>query len=102
MKQMKRHHLTTLHFSGTIDKVIKSLKQEEKYYSENYSNLKIDNEYSYSEGDSYYRHNLYGDKMETDEEESLRIKKEEESKKSQEEYQRRQYEFLRNKFEKNQ
>ena len=102
MKKIKTHNLTTLHFSGTIDEVILQLKSEEEYYSDRYTNLKVDYDYDCSgDGESYYRHTLYGDKLETDEEEALRMKQEEEAIKLREEYDRRQYEQLKAKFETN-
>lgn len=101
MKKIISHKLTTLHFSGTIDEVIKQLKQEEEYYSEEYTNLRIDNIYDWDSKGSYYEHILFGDKLETDEEEALRMKQEDENKKWREENDRRQYEALKAKFEKN-
>jgi hypothetical protein len=100
MKQIKKHNITTLHFSGTIGEVIKKLKSEVKYYSEEYTNLRIDNISNWDSDGCYYKHILFGDKPETDEEEALRIKQEKESTKWREENDRRQYEALKSKFEK--
>lgn len=100
MKKVLPHTLTTLHFAGTIDEVIEQLKGEVEYYSEEYTNLRIDYDYSYADiGDGYYKHILIGDRLETDEEEALRIKENEETRIRQEEYQREQYEQLKAKFE---
>ena len=102
MKKILPHSLTTLHFSGTIDEVIEKLKSEVEYYSEGHTNLRIDYDYSYGdsyEGESYYKHTLIGDRLETDAEEDLRIKQEEITRLFQEEYQRKQYEQLKVKFE---
>jgi len=100
MKKIVSKYLTTLHFSGTIDEVIGELKAEEKYYSQEYTNLRVDCEYSYeTTGASYYRYNLIADRLETDEEEAIRIKQEEEATIIREEYQRKQYEELKAKFE---
>lgn len=101
MKKIISRNLTTLHFSGTIDEVIEELKKEGVYYSEQYTNLRIDYSYDHVHEECYYKHVLYGDKLETDEEESLRMKQEREYKKSQDEYQRKQYEQLKAKFENN-
>jgi hypothetical protein len=99
MKKIKTHTLTTLHFSGTLYEVIDSLTQEFGYYSDEYTNLKLDYDYSCEDG-SYYRHTLYGDKLETDEEEALRLKQEVEYNQRQFEFEKRQYEALKAKFEK--
>jgi hypothetical protein len=98
MKKQKRHNLTTLSFSGTFDEIVESLKSEFDYYSENYTNLKVDYDSNYEGG---YEFNLYGDRLETDAEEALRIKQEEEYDQRQFEFEKRQYEALKAKFEKN-
>lgn len=99
MKKIISHNITTLHFSGTIDEVIERLKEQVGYYSEKYSNLRIDYDYCYEGGDSYYRHDLIGDILETDYEENLRMTQEKENTERQEKYQREQYEVLKAKFE---
>ena len=99
MKKLKSHDLTTIRFSGTLDDIIENLKSEFEYYSKNYSNLRVERDYNYDDS-SYCRHTLYGDKLETDKEETIRETQEKEYLKRQEEYQRKQYEELKAKFEK--
>lgn len=101
MKQIISHRITSLYLEGTIDDCIKQLKKENQYYSEKYTNLRVQCMYDYGSHEAYYKYYIYGDKLETDEEEALRIEQEDEYRKTQEERDRKNYEALKAKFEKN-
>lgn len=95
MKKLKTHDLDGLDLYDSLDNIIKQLEQLKEKYSE-YENLRIDEESAYEGGYYYY---LRGDRLETDEEESLREKYETENLNRIEENQRKQYEILKAKFE---
>lgn len=101
MKKIKSHRITSFFLEGTIDECIEFLENEKQYYSEKYTNLRVQCMYDYGSHEAYYKYYIYGDKLETDEEEALRIEQEEEYRKTQEERDRRNYEELKAKFEKN-
>jgi hypothetical protein len=96
MKKIKSKELLRLEIEGSLDDTIKQLEDYKKRYSE-YTNLRIVEESVY-EGGYYY--DLYGDKLETDLEESNRIAAEKERDERRLEYERKQYEALKAKFEK--
>jgi hypothetical protein len=96
MKKIKSKELVGLEIEGSLDDTIKQLEDYKKRYSE-YTNLRII-EQSVCEGGYYYY--LYGDKLETDLEESNRIAAEKERDERRLEYERKQYEALKAKFEK--
>jgi len=96
MKKIKSKELLRLEIEGSLDDTIKQLEDYKKRYSE-YTNLRIVADYVY-EGGYYY--DLYGDKLETDLEESNRLAAEKQRNEIQLEYERKQYEALKAKFEK--
>jgi len=96
MKKIKSKELLRLEIEGSLDDTIKQLEDYKKRYSE-YTNFRIVEESVYEGGYYYY---LYGDKLETDLEESNRIAAEKERDERRLEYERKQYEALKAKFEK--
>jgi|688.fasta_scaffold266811_3 hypothetical protein len=96
MKITKSKELLRLEIEGSLDDVMKQLEGYKEKYSE-YTNLRIVADYVY-EGGYYY--DLYGDKLETDLEESNRLAAEKQRNERQFEYERKQYEALKAKFEK--
>lgn len=96
MKKIKLHHLKKLQIDGSLDDVIKQLENYKKEYSE-YTNLRIVEDPQYDGG---YYHDLFGDRLETDLEESNRLAAEKERDERNEAYERQQYEKLKAKYEK--
>jgi hypothetical protein len=96
MKKIKSKELLGLEIEGSLDICIKQLEGYKEKYSE-YTNLRIVEESVYEGG---YYHYLYGDKLETDLEESNRLAAEKERDERRLEYERKQYEALKVKFEK--
>jgi hypothetical protein len=96
MKKIKSKELLGLEIEGSLDDTIKQLEDYKKRYSE-YTNLRIVEESVY-EGGYYYC--LYGDKLETDLEESNRLAAEKQRDERRLENERKQYEALKAKFEK--
>ena len=96
MKKIKPKELLRLEIEGSLDICIKQLEGYKEEYSE-YTNLRIVADYVY-EGGYYY--DLYGDKLETDLEESNRLAAEKERNERRLENERKQYEALKAKFEK--
>lgn len=96
MKIIRSKELLRIDIEGSLDDVIKQLEGYKEKYSE-YTNLRIVDDHTY-EGGCYY--DLFGDKLETDLEESNRLAAEKEREKRRLEYERKQYEILKAKFEK--
>jgi tetratricopeptide (TPR) repeat protein len=94
MKIIKSKELLTIDIEGSLDGAIKQLESYKERYSE-YTNLRIVADYIY-EGGYYY--DLYGDKLETDLEESNRLAAEKQRNEIELEYERKQYEALKAKF----
>ena len=99
MKKIKSHALTTLVLSGTIEEVLEQVKAVADHYSKDYTNLRIETDSNYEYDNTYYIHILFGDRIETDEEEALRIKSKEEQAERNLQYKREQYEKLKAEFE---
>lgn len=97
MKQIKSHELLRLDLNGTLDEAINQLQSYKERYSD-YTNLRIVEDIVYEGG---YYWDLYGDRLETDLEETNRINAEKSRTERQLEYDRKQYEALKAKFEKN-
>jgi hypothetical protein len=97
MKQIKSHELLRLDLYSTLDEAINQLQSYKERYSE-YTNLRIVEDHVY-EGGYYY--DLFGDRLETDLEETNRLNTEKDRNERQTEYERKQYEALKAKFEKN-
>lgn len=97
MKKIKSKELVGLEIEGSLDIFIKQLEGYKEKYSE-YTNLRIVEESVYEGGYYYY---LYGDKLETDLEESNRLAAEKERDERRLANERKQYEALKAKFENN-
>lgn len=95
MKQIKSHKLLRLDLEGDLDEAIKELQSYKKTYSD-YTNLRIVEDYVHEGG---YYFDLYGDRLETDLEETARINAEKSRTERDLEYERKQYEQLKAKFE---
>jgi hypothetical protein len=97
MKQIKKHDLPGLDLEDVkVDELIASLQALKEKYSD-YHDLTIEENSFYEGGYSY---ELIGYKLETDEEEQSRIKRQEDSAKQNLEYRRKLYEELKEIFEK--
>lgn len=95
MKKIKSHELLRIDIDGSLDDCIKQLQGYTERYSD-YTNLRIIPDYGYEGG---YVLDLYGDRLETDMEESHRLNTERIQSERQLEYERKQYEALKAKFE---
>jgi hypothetical protein len=95
MKIIKSKELLRIDIEGSLDNAIKQLEGYKEKYSE-YTNLRIVEDPVYDGGYYYY---LYGDKLETDLEESNRLAAEKAYNERRLEYERKQYEALKAKFE---
>jgi hypothetical protein len=95
MKIIKSKELLRIDIESSLDDAIKQLESYKEKYSE-YTNLRIVEDHVYEGGYYYY---LYGDKLETDLEESNRLAAEKQREKRRLENERKQYEILKAKFE---
>lgn len=95
MKKIKSYELLRLDLDGTLDDAIKRLQSYTERYSD-YTNLRIIPDYGYEGGCVL---DLYGDRLETDMEESHRLNTEKIQSERQLEYQRKQFEALKAIFE---
>ena len=96
MKQKIYRNLKELDLDRGLDDLIKELTSYKEQFSQ-YHDLRIERDYDW---EGSYTYNLRGFSMETDEEEQSRLSLEEESERKNTEYQRKQYELLKQKFEK--
>jgi hypothetical protein len=96
MKKIISKNIERLDLETNIDNLIRELQDYKVQYSD-YENLRINIESNYEGSDDHY---LRGDRMETDEEEKLRLSREESAERKNTEFLRKQYEALKAKFEK--
>ncbi len=94
-KVFKSKALQTMYLDGSLDEVMYTIQEAKEWYTE-YTNLRLEWEQDPYE-DSWHYH-LYGDRLETDEEEKARMDWEEKFARDQEKQEREMLERLLKKF----